>query len=142
MVDLLELKLLRFQISDDTGEKHTFDEIRMMTIRAAQNLQRHGFKKGDMLAIMARDVPSLAPIAFGAICLGLPIMNMPEATKRIFENRAPKLLLCLAEDYEEMADMLTNLNVKPKIFTFDGVAGDSEAAEKLLDETGIEEDFS
>lgn len=36
--------------------------MRMMTIRAAQNLQKCGFKKGDVVAIMAPDVPGLAPI--------------------------------------------------------------------------------
>lgn len=114
----------------------------MMTIRAAQNLQKCGFKKGDVVALLAPDVPSLAPIAFGAICMGLPIMNMPRPSKRIFKKTEPKLLFCSCKDYDDIADMLTKLQLKPKIYTFDGIKGGSEAAEKFLDETGIEKEFS
>lgn len=114
----------------------------MMTIRAAQNLQKRGFKKGDVLAVLAPDVPGLAPIAFGAICTGLPIMNMPRPSKRIFKLTEPKLLFCSCGDYDVIEGVLTRLQLKTKIYTFGGIKGDSEAAEEFLTETGIEEEFS
>lgn len=113
-----------------------------MTIRAAQNLQKCGFKKGDVVAVLAPDVPTLAPIAFGAICMGLPIMNIPGPFKSIFNKIEPKLVFCVCEDYDEIDEVLRELQLNPKIYTFNGIKGRSEAAETFVGETGIENDFS
>lgn len=69
-------------------------------------------------------------------------MNMPGASKRIFEIVEPKILLCLTTEYGEIVDALTKMNLKPKIYTMDGVVDDSESAEKLLEKTGCEDEFS
>lgn len=113
-----------------------------MTIRAAQNFQKCGFKKGDVVAMLAPDVPTLAPIAFGAICMGLPIMSMPGLFKSILNKIEPKLVFCMREDYDDLDEVLRELQLNPKIYTFNGIKGRSEAAEKFVDETGIENDFS
>lgn len=113
-----------------------------MTISVAQNLQKCGFEKGDVVAIMAPDVPGLAPIVFGCICMGLPIMNMNGTSNLIFKITKPKLLFCLCKDYDEIVDALAKLQLKIKIYTFGGTKGESEAAESFLKETGIKDDFS
>lgn len=74
--------------------------------------------------------------------MGLPIMNMHRSSNTIFEKTKPKLLFCLCKNYDETVDALVRLEEKPKIYTFGGVKGDSEAAEKLMVETGIENNFS
>lgn len=137
------LKIL-FQISDDTGERFTFDEIRMRTIRAAQNLQRRGIDK-RMIGIMAGNVADLAPIVFASLCLGCPINPIHMTSKqdiiRVLKLTEASLIFCEVKVYDLLIECLNEAAINAKIFTFNGTTGDSEAVEHLFDETGSEEDF-
>lgn len=68
-------------------------------------------------------------------------MSMPGPFKSILNKIEPKLVFCMREDYE-IDEVLRELQLNPKIYTFNGIRGRSEAAEKFVDETGIENDFS
>lgn len=131
----------KFQISDKTGEKNTFDEIRIQTIRAAQNLQKHVNQSKQVVGILAPDVPELAPVAFAFICLGCPVMCMPRISKRMLRSTEPALIICDLSDYDELKAVLIELKLNTKLFTFNGTTEDSESAEGLLAETGFEEEF-
>lgn len=141
------LPLFLFQISDDTGEQFTFDEVRMMSIRAAQNLQRRGYTTKQVVGIMARNVPHLAPIVCTCVFLGCPINPMgmekfdKSNTQRIFRLTEPCLIFCEVDAYDFIVECLTELEMDVKIFTFNGSKGGSEPVENLFKATGIEEDF-
>lgn len=95
---------------------------------------------------MAANFPDLAPIVFAALCMGCPINAQSSAWKpdllRMLEITAPDVIFCEVEVYHKMVECLTELGNKAKIFTFNGTIGDSEAVQKLFEETGIEDEFS
>lgn len=136
----------RFQISDDTGERFTFDELRLMTIRAAQNLHRRNYAASkQVIGIISRNVAHVAPIAFAALCLGCPINSMHTNWKvdtiRVLQMTEPALIFCEAKLYDLVCECLDAVGNRAKIFTFCGTKGGSEPVENLLAETGDEDDF-
>lgn len=120
----------------------TFEEIRMKTIRAAQNIQKRGLlKPKQVVGIMAPDLPDLAPMVFASICLGCPVLSMPRVSKRMLSKTEPAVIFCGIEDYDDLFQCLRELGLKTKLFTFGAIKGDSELADSLLAETGIEDSF-
>lgn len=135
------------QINADTGERFTFEEMRLKTIRIAQNLQRRGFNSKCTIATVAGNVPHLAPVVFGNICLGFSVVSMYTAMEkhcvlRMFKITQPRIIFCEVKVYDLMVECLAEVGISNvKIFTFDGIKGDSEAVEDLLHATGEESDF-
>lgn len=118
----------------------------MMAIRAAQNLQRRGFEPKQVFGIMSENVAHLAPIVLAAFCLGCPINPMFSSVEktdiiRMFQISKPSVIFCEARLYDLAVDCMNQLGNSAKIFTFNGIRGDSEAVESLFTETGTEEDF-
>lgn len=133
------------QISD--VERFTFDEIRLQTIRVAQNLQKRGYGTSrQTFGIIAGNVSHLAAVVFGSFCLGCPINTVyPTADKAFmiytFRITQPSIIFCEINAYDLVKECFEEIGKSVKIFTFDGVRGDSETVECLLQETHNEEDF-
>lgn len=138
--------MVLFQINADTGEQFTFDELRLMSIRAAQNLQRQGYaSKGEIIGFVTENVSHLAPIIIASLCLGCPISAMhtqwKHDTARVLKMTEPSIIFCEVRSYDMVMECLAELGISAKIFTFNGTKGKSEAVESLFEETGIEDDF-
>lgn len=136
---------LVIQINDDTGEQLTFEQLRLMTIRAAQNLQMRGYNSNHMIGINSGNVSFLTPIVLASICIGCPINPLysewcPDILD-MFEKTQPKLVFCEIELYELTRECLIDLGIDAKMFTLNGVKGDAESVENLFCETGTEEEF-
>lgn len=118
----------------------------MMSIRAAQNLQKRGFATKDVTAIVSGDVAHLAPVVIANLSLCRPICVTNSSWKsdqfRMFEMTKPNLVFCSVEDYETVTECLEELELKAKIFTFYKTIEDSELVETLFNETGNEEEFA
>lgn len=117
----------------------------MMTIRAAQNLQRRGYNSKQVISIISGNVPHLAPIVFASICLGGPVNTIPTTPKReilrILEMTKPELVFCEIRVFDLVQKCLTELNLDAKIFTMNGTTDHAEPVENLFVKTGIEEEF-
>lgn len=59
-----------FQISDDSDIRMTYDEIRVKTIRAAQNLRTRGYDQQQVYGMIAANSHHVAPIFFASIANG------------------------------------------------------------------------
>lgn len=137
----------RFQISDDTGKRFTFNELQIRTIRVAQNLQRLGCKRNQVIGIVAGDEADLAPIVFASFCLACPIKPMPKTADKLnivhtFRETVPNLVFCKNSLYDLVVECLRELGNDAKIFTFNGTRNGSISVESLLEATGTEEDFT
>lgn len=124
----------------------TFEDIRLKTIRAAQNLQARGYKSNQVFGILAGNVTNLPPIVFASLCLGCPINAMHTGVDRpnivrMFEMTEPSLVFCDVKVYDLVVECLMKLGNVAKVFTFNGTKGDSESVDCLFNETGIEEEF-
>lgn len=134
------------QISDDSGIQMTFDEIRLKTIRAAQNLQKRGYNTKQIFGLIARNSHHVTPIVFASMCLGCPINTMEASFGKIdlfqmLKTTAPILIFCDIENYDTTIECLEELENNAKVFTFGGSKGGSEPVENLFVPTGIEEEF-
>lgn len=117
-----------------------------MTIRVAQNLQKRDYAAPkQVIGIISGNVAHVAPIAFAALCIGCPINSMHTIWKldtiRVLQMTEPTLIFCEAKLYDLVRECLDAVGNNAKIFTFNGVEGDSEPVENLLVETGDEDDF-
>lgn len=137
---------IRSQISDDTGIRLTFEELRIKTIRAAQNLQKLGYKPKQVIGFMAANSAVLAPLVFGSFCAGCPINPLAtsvgkEDIIRMLKKVQPSLMICDIEKYNLIKECLVELGSEAKIFTFGGKKDDSEPVESLFEKTGNEASF-
>lgn len=117
-----------------------------MTVRAAQNLQKRGYKPKQVVGIVAENTENLTPIVFASFCLACPMNALKTTVQKIdvirmFTITKPNVLFCDVKVYDLVKECLSELQNNAKIFTFNGTKGDSEAVECLFEETGIEDDF-
>lgn len=124
----------------------TNEEIRVKTIRAAQNLQKLGFQPNDVFGFMARNSHHLAPIVFASLCLGCPFNPIDPSFQKqeimhMFAITQPKLVFCDVDKYELVEECLQELDNDSKIFTFGGTVGESILVDGLFEETFTENDF-
>lgn len=136
---------MSIQINDDTGEQFTFEELRLMTIRAAQNLQKRGYGVKQVVGIISENYAHFAPIVFAALSLGNPVNPVHGAGKShilsTLQLIEPKLIFCGVEKYDLIVECLAELGLNAKIFTLNGKIGDAETVESLFSQTGTEAEF-
>lgn len=134
------------KISVDTGIKLTNGNLYIKTVRAAQNLQKLGFKKNDVFGLIARNSHHVAPIIFASLCVGCPIntldsgFNKPEMIHMLSTSK-PTLVFCDVNVLELVSNCLKELQNDATIYTFGGTSGESTAVEDLFSETHNESDF-
>lgn len=134
------------QISDDSGIQLTFDEIRLKTIRATQNLQKRGYNSKQILGLIANNSHHVTPIVFASMCLGCPLNTMDASFGKselihMLKLTKPTLIFCDIEAYDSAIESLNEIKNNAKVFTFGGSKAGSEPIENLFVETGIENEF-
>lgn len=120
--------------------------MRLKSIRAAQNITKLGFKLGDIFGIVARNSRHLAPIVFAALSIGCPINTLDPTFEsgditHMFRITRPKLVFCDADNLDRVRRSLSDLNLTPRIFTFDQRTNHSDSVDDLLVETHEEDRF-
>lgn len=122
----------------------TFDDIRIKATRAAQNLQRLGYKPENIIGIMARNSKDVAPIMFATLFLGCPLNTFdPNFFKKdfliILNKTKPSVFFCDINVYDMVRQSLNELQLKIQIYTFGGVTADSKNVESLFIENDDKE---
>lgn len=135
------------QVNDDSGIELTAGQIQLKTIRAAQTLQRLGYKSNDVFGFMTNNYHNVAPIVYAALCLGCPInaiaSNYVESEIiDVFVKTEPKVIFCENDCYEVLQGSLDKLGNKAKVFIFDGVRNNTTNVDELFAETGSESAFT
>lgn len=124
----------------------TYDEIRIKTIRAAQNLQQRGYKPKQVFGLMAKNSQHVAPIVFASISIGCPVNSLDSTFGKtelihMLSITKPALMFCDVEAYDLLNECLTELQNDAKIFTFGGSKDEAEPVEHLFSKTCNEDDF-
>lgn len=120
--------------------------MKVKTIRAAQNLQKLGYKVGQVFSFVSKNTENLFPLMFASFCIGCPINILaPKFGKteicHLIKKTRPVLLFCSIEAYDLVNGCLIDSDINAKVYTFGGKKGNSEQAETLFMETGEEADF-
>lgn len=134
------------QISDDNGVQLTYGQLYLQTIRAAQNLQKLGLKKGDVVNVVSKNNHELAPIALAIVACGFVMSTMDPSFNEadmvhMMRITQPKLVFADLDAYPAAAAALKELNNGAQIYTFCGAVSDSVMVSTLLLNTGIEDEY-
>ncbi|KAG4069747.1 hypothetical protein HA402_003188 [Bradysia odoriphaga] len=134
------------QISDDSKVEMTYDDIRLKTIRAAQNLQKRGHKENGVYSFIVANTDNVAPILFATFCNGCAVNGLDPSFKKfelihMLGMVKPDLVICDIDVYERASECLKELQNYAKIFTLGGCADGSEPVDVLFNETKIEDSF-
>lgn len=124
----------------------TFNEMRLETVRIAQNLQKRGFNSHLAFGFMTDNSVHLASVLLASICIACPIVPLHTMLSkseiiRILEKTKPTAIFCDAFVYNELNEALKSLKWDIKIFTMEGRIGGVDPIENLLIETGNENNF-
>ncbi|XP_037039721.1 probable 4-coumarate--CoA ligase 3 isoform X2 [Bradysia coprophila] len=134
------------QIDGDTGEAMVMREIRIRTIRIAQNLLKQGCTQDDRVAIIARNAHNITPLAAALLCIGTPFnaldINMIEDDSflDILERIEPKFIFCDADAVEPI--LKARLAQDTKVLIVNGKVKGFDVVESLLVSTKSENEFS
>lgn len=134
------------KISDDSGARLTFGQIRARTIRIAINLQKRDYKARQVFTIIARNTENLVSVVFAAFCLGCPINPLDTSfghneIKHMLSITKPSLIFCDVDVHEKVVQSLQSLGSEAKIITMNGKVDSYEQVEDLLVATGEESIF-
>lgn len=124
----------------------TFDDIKTKTIRAAQNLQKFGYGRNQVIALSARNNHDVSSITFASIAIGCAVNTLSPTFGRteylhMLKITKPVLIFCETDSYQLIKDCLKEIRIMAKIFTFGGTIGESESVETLFQETHKEDQF-
>ncbi|XP_062537436.1 uncharacterized protein LOC134205833 [Armigeres subalbatus] len=135
------------QISAESGVRVTYSEMRLRSIRAAQNLAMIvGLEKGDMVTIVSRNNEKVAPVVFGCFMLGTPINTLDPGFRRddfahMFETTKPKCVICEGDLVHEVVAGCEMVGIAPELIVFGTRINGYGKVDDLLVETGTEKHF-
>lgn len=127
----------------------TFNELRLNSIRAAQNLQKYGFRSHEKFCVMTIHNENLVPIILASIALVCPLVPLngllnTDEIVRILTKVKPSAVFCDAKLLDQMNDALVKLQFKMKVFLLDDVRTGAgvESIVNLFRATGEESSFA
>lgn len=124
----------------------TYNEMRLKTIRGAQNLLSRGFKPRDVFGFLAEHSDNLVPVLLASICLACPIAPLHQTLSkdemvRFFLKTAPSVVFCDSNACDQLTEAIKELPFTVTVFTFGTPANGFESVESLFVETGQENHF-
>ncbi|XP_058818604.1 uncharacterized protein LOC131681669 [Topomyia yanbarensis] len=134
------------QISADSGVRVTYREMRLRSVRVAQNLAAMGYEMGDVVAIIARNNEKLAPVVFGCFMQGLPINSLDPNFHRddfahMFATAKPKVVFCEGDLVDEVRAACELASIEPSLTVFGPRVNGYTRVDDLLVETGLEKHY-
>ncbi|XP_053699201.1 probable 4-coumarate--CoA ligase 1 [Sabethes cyaneus] len=134
------------QISADTGARVTCEEMRLRTVRVAQNLTALGYGQQDIFTMAVRNGELVAPVVFACFALGIPLNTLDATFKRddfsyMLETVKPKVVFCDQETLDEMQASIKMAGIDPVVYVFGETVSGFRHVEELLKPTGNEEYF-
>ncbi|XP_055585032.1 uncharacterized protein LOC129737891 [Uranotaenia lowii] len=135
------------QISADSHREVTCQELRLQTIRIAQNLSLEGIQPGDVVTMAANNGELVAPVTFACLALGVPLNTLDPGFDRddlahMLATVRPKAVFCDREGLGEMVAAIEMVGLNPLLVTFGGRVDGMLSVTDFLKPTGREEWFS
>lgn len=134
------------QVNHEEGGKLTCSEVKMSSIRVAQNLQRLGIKPDDVIGFICRNSGNIVPLIFGCALIGAPVNPLhvsytKEKIMIMFNKTRPKLVFCDHDLFEKTKEALRETKNNAMIFTLLKKVPVVPFANELLVPTGTEYHF-
>lgn len=118
----------------------------MKATRAAQNLQKRGYKSRELFCFVAANTDDLLPIylaSIGLACTTVPLHSIltKDEMVPILIKVQPTVIFCDDSSYDQLNEALIELKLKSKIFIIGEPIDGIESAKSLFIETGDECNF-
>lgn len=110
------------QINHEEGTSHTCEEIKISSIRVAQNLQRLGIETDSVIGFICRNSSTVISLVLGCCLIGAPVNPLhitfsKSKIQEIFEQTKPVLVFCDYDVYETTKNALKEINSNAMIYT-------------------------
>lgn len=133
------------QICHETNYAMTCDELRISSVRVAQNLMKLGIGSNDVVGVMCRNSNEVTFLITGCVIIGAPFNPLDttfnkDDIKHLFSQTLPKLVVCDLDIEKVAQEALRELENDCKVIVID-VEGESSTFNDLLEPTGTEEEF-
>lgn len=135
------------QIFHEEGYEVTCDDLRVSSVRVAQNLTRLGIGADDVVGVICRNSSFLSFLVTGCVLIGAPInpLDLSFTTQDIlhlFGQTKPKIVVCDLEVLEKVRGALRELKLDVKIFvTTEEKIEECSSISDLLISSGTEDSF-
>ncbi|XP_065091317.1 probable 4-coumarate--CoA ligase 1 [Ochlerotatus camptorhynchus] len=112
------------QVCVESGVELTCQEVRLRSIRAAQNLTKLGCKQGDMIGFAVRNRENVAPLVYGCFLIGAPVNCVdPDYTTadmaHMFRISKPVLVVADEDNVETVKASCQAVGISPKFVVMD-----------------------
>ncbi|EAT37104.1 AAEL010853-PA [Aedes aegypti] len=137
------------QISVDSGVEVTGAEMRLKTIRIAQNIIKLGYGETgteDIFTMVVRNGENAAPVVFACFALGIPVNTLDptfsqDDLSHMLGTVKPKVIFCDNDVLDNVSAACNAIGISPKIVLMSESERGHDHLETLLEPTGIEEVF-
>ncbi|XP_055531328.1 probable 4-coumarate--CoA ligase 1 [Wyeomyia smithii] len=135
------------QIDADTGLQMTCAEMQRRAVRAVQNMEAAGYRKGDMVAMVCTNSENLTPLVLAVLILGMPVNFLApnyglDDLIHMMKITQPKLVFCDADNLETVRKAIRQTGLPgAELYALECESPDVRKAEDLLRETGYEQMF-
>lgn len=135
------------QIFHEENSKMTFNDLRISSVRIAQNLMKLGLRADDVVGVICKNSNEVTFLLTACILAGAPINPLDLSFSKedfvyLFGQMQPKFVVCDVEILEDVKESLKELKNDARIFitSKDKIEGILSFFD-LLVPTGDEEDF-
>ncbi|XP_062549577.1 probable 4-coumarate--CoA ligase 1 [Armigeres subalbatus] len=139
------------QISADSGVELTGGELRLRSIRIAQNLMKmgHGRKmphSEDIFTMVVRNGEHTAPVLFACFALGIPVNTLDPSFERddlshMFKTVRPSVIFCENDILDEVVAASKSAEITPRIILMGNSVDGHYQVDRLMVATGQEQLF-
>lgn len=134
------------QINHEERTELLCKDLKLSSIRVAQNLQKFGVTADDVVGFNCKNSHKVNALVYGCVLIGAPLNPLhvsftKDGIKQMFGQTKPKIVICDAEVYKVTKEALTELENDAKIFTVLKKIHGVSFVDELLAETGSEDDF-
>lgn len=134
------------QINHEEKTELLCKDLKISSIRVAQNLEKLGIKSDDIVGFNCKNSHHVNSLVYGCVLIGAPINPLhvsftKDGIMQMFGQTKPKIVICDSEVYELTKEALSELENDAKIFTLLKKIPGVAFVDELLAATGIEDDF-
>lgn len=110
------------QINHEEGFNQTCQEVKLASIRVAQNLQRLGIQSDDVIGFVCRNSSTVLALIYGCALIGAPINPLhvsftKDKIRHMFRQTKPVLVFCDHDLFDTTKEALLEMKSSAMIFT-------------------------
>jgi 4-coumarate--CoA ligase len=110
------------QINHEEGTSQTCQEVKLASIRVAQNLRRLGIQSDDVIGFVCRNSSTVLALIYGCVLIGAPINPLhvsfaKDKIRHMFRQTKPVLVFCDHDLFETIKEALLEMKSSAMIFT-------------------------